>query len=192
MRSDGSADYVEKAVARRSSSTNPLVLRLHRFDLTRSSTPNQSQIAGSWSPEESESRVALIIRSDGTFDWSGTLEAHMACWHQLEHKGDRSRNLMDAAKVYEVIAAEYASVESSLRILIRDRGPNGEVYEASAALVAERINENTIHVSLDVDGGDQGRLNNTVTLHKNTTTQLREGSAWATLRGPLESQDSDS
>lgn len=191
LRSDGKADYVEKDGTRKPSAASPLVLELLRSDSTRSLIHNQSRIAGSWSPQQSESRLALIIRSDGTFDWSGTIEAHMSCWHQLEHEGDRSCNFMNHDQVYEVISAEYAPLESSLRFLIRDRGPSGEVYEASVELVVKRIDQKTIHVSFDVDAGAQGRLSNKMTLHRNTKTQLREGDAWATLRGPSDSRHSD-
>ncbi len=191
LRSDGKANYVEKEVTRRSSSRNPLVLRLHRSNSTRSPIINQSRIAGSWSLGESDSEAVLVIRSDGTFDWSGTLEAHMSCWHQLEHEGDRSCNLMNHDQVYEVISGEYASVESSLRFRVRDRSPKGEATEVRVELTAKRIDEKTIRVSFDVDAGDQGGRSNTMELHKNATTQLRVGNVWRSLLGPSDSQDSD-
>ncbi|MCH8968938.1 MAG: hypothetical protein IIA66_07465 [Planctomycetes bacterium] len=183
LRNDGSVDYVDSALAGvvTSGDSRYLTPRGHR-----SISPvinNTSRIAGNWSATASDSKLALIIRADGTFDWNGTAEGYLLFWYQLEQVGDRGCNLMNPDQTWEVTASNYTPTESELRFRVTQRLSNGETEEADAELVVRHIDDVSVRVSFKVDAGANGTINHTMTLYRNDDTQLREGSVWAFLIG---------
>ncbi len=100
-------DRAKLTVARPIAGQKQMVL--HRIE---SCPPlQQSVIAGSWSIENNP-KIAMIIRPDGTFDWSGT--GSLTTYHyQLECVGDRAVG-NDPRTGLEVIEAKFEPQRSSL------------------------------------------------------------------------------
>lgn len=91
-------------------------IQLRRHDRKRYFVENQSKLAGKWCLPGEDLKAVLIIREDGTIDWSRTTEGLMFGFFQLEFQGDRSVAGAGTA-CCKLVKAEY-DTESS-RIVVR-------------------------------------------------------------------------
>ena len=82
----------------------------------------QSRLAGTW--EASDGDVMIRIRSDGTFDWSGTLTARLTAFGGLRNARDRVRGQWHPELESRVVWSDYEPGQS--RILFMRAGPNAE------------------------------------------------------------------
>lgn len=169
---DGTASCVETYIDRGSSS--PFSFKLHRDVGGNVAIQNRSQISGRWSVNQPNAKLLLIIRPDGTFDWSSTAAGMLGGWGQLERVGDHSPNQSDYRKSYEVVASQYTPTESRLRLRLYDRVPTPASHETTIELVAKLVDNQRISVLLNTDAGPIGRLTHTATLYRNDHTPLRE------------------
>lgn len=169
---DGTVSCVETYIDQGLSS--PLSFKLHRAAGGDPSIQNRSRISGRWSGKQTNAKLLLIIRADGTFDWSSTAAGMLGCWWQLEQQGDHSPNLSDLHKGYEVVTSRYTPTESSLKLRLYDRAPTPKPHETTIELVAKRVDDERIRVLLHTDAGGRGSQTHAETLYRDDNTQLRE------------------
>ncbi|MCH8965439.1 MAG: hypothetical protein IIB58_10795 [Planctomycetes bacterium] len=169
---DGTASCVETYIDQGLSS--PLRFKLHRAAEGGPSIQNKSRISGRWSGKQPNAKLLLIIRADGTFDWSSTAAGMLGCWWQLEQQGAHSPNLSDLHKGYEVVTSRYTSTESSLKLRLYDRAPTPKPHQTTIELVAKRVDNKSISVLLHTDAGGRGGQTHAEMLYRNDDTQLRE------------------
>jgi hypothetical protein len=158
IRTDEAGEQIvdERSPPRRSEMT----YRLQRHDSRkRKRIQNVSKIAGNWAKSRDAAKLALIIRPDGTFDWTATAEGVLGCWYQLEQKGDVAFVEMSHQR-YVVLDAEYTTTQSRIRL-----GAEAGKVE----LAARQAGPNTIMLLMKADGG----IRRTVTLHRNNVAAER-------------------
>lgn len=125
-------------------------------------TRTQSRIAGHWAGSSDDPKILLIIRPDGTFDWTGTLEGIIGAMFQLERKGDRFATGMDPRMNSEVVSSRYAPDESRLKWTTRLAGRELGVQE----LVARKSDEGALAVTMTVEIAGHGNEHYKAVLHR--------------------------
>lgn len=150
----------------------PKVLALTRDDRHPQHVENHSHLLGEWSFSPDDALAVLIIRQDGTFDWSGTAEAMLAGFHQLEVPGDKYR-VSNGTDIFELVAATYSPDVS--RVEIRQTNSSGTLitYE----LTARRIDNHRIEASAIMTSKETGAERGTRTLYRNEDATGRFESA---------------
>lgn len=144
--------------------------RLERHCRHRRVVKNKSSIAGRWVGRPHDDRALLVIRKDGTFDWTGTIYGNLGCWHQLEFPGDQSTCAMDWRVQNKLISAEYEPNESAMTV--RTSGAAYLTY-AEYELHVERIDERQISITFKarVKGGES--VVTSYTLRRNDQAAMR-------------------
>ncbi len=121
-------------------------LVLHRIE--RCPPLQQSVIAGSWSIEN-DPKIALIIRPDGTFDWSGTDDSLSTYIYQLECVGDRAIS-SDPRTVLEVIRVEYEPDKSVVILQLTNPLATGDY---SQSYVAQGLEDGSLLFTVGITDG---------------------------------------
>lgn len=108
--------------------------RLRRHDPARRIIQNDSRLNGQWSLPGSLEEVILVIRGDGSFDWTGTMEGLAAGLYQLEFPGDRSFDLLTGEES-ELLKASHEPTMSHITFRRKNSG-NGDIqYRLTARLI---------------------------------------------------------
>ena len=104
-----------------------------------------SRLAGMWAKD---GLAWVSITPEGFFDWTGTVEGKLERWHQLQFVGDRSFNMMDPRRRYQVVASNYKPTVSYLRI--KHLGQDGPHSERIPDLILEAtlVNEDKLSLQL--------------------------------------------
>lgn len=103
-------------------------IELHRKPRPHAQAPgaNVSKIAGVWAESPDARESILIIRPDGTFDWTGTIEGSLGGFSEISHSGDATFNRTDPRQQTRLIRASYSSTDSGIELEWRAQSPDGE------------------------------------------------------------------
>jgi hypothetical protein len=123
----------------------------------------------------------LIIRSDGTFDWTGSVEGMLIAMHQLEYAGDRSVCVMDPGTKYEVVSSRYTPTESALKVKLTWVDHGGEVVTATYALAAVQVDADCISASIEMEGPDSEHQRSEARLYRVSGCHERVGDLVSSL-----------
>ncbi|OWY72992.1 hypothetical protein B7486_01205 [cyanobacterium TDX16] len=152
-----------------------LEIKVRRHDRQRRTIDNASRIAGTWVDPEHEDRGLLIIREDGTFDWSGTLLAWYGAMHQLEFPGDRTIDLFfGCSSRSKLISAKYEPDLSA--IFVRSHSPLPFVHERFS-IVVHRIDDDQVSLTFRRTGLGVEEFERTLILRRSSGVTKR----WSTL-----------
>lgn len=152
-----------------------LEIKVQRHDRPRRTINNASRIAGTWVDPEYEGRGLLIIREDGTFDWSGTLLAWYGAMHQLEFPGDRTIDLFyRCSSRSKLISANYEPDLSA--IFVRSHSPLPFVHERFS-IVVHRIDDDQVSLTFSRTGLGVEEFERTLILRRSSGVTKR----WSTL-----------
>ncbi|HKQ47254.1 MAG TPA: hypothetical protein VJZ71_04190 [Phycisphaerae bacterium] len=149
-------------------------LRLTRHDRRRYRVDNTSRLAGKWSLSPDDPRAVLVVREDGTFDWSGTLESAFQGLGQIEYEGDR---VFTMSAVLQLREARYLPAVSSIVIEIVRKGEDSLYYKLSA----KSIENERIKVSAAIDFPTNETVSGTRTLYRIHGGDGRYDSVFSTL-----------
>jgi hypothetical protein len=169
LQEDGSGRF---EIQDQSAEKAPEVRALTRDDRHPQHVENHSQLLGKWSFSPDDAMAVLIIREDGTFDWSGTAEAMLAGFHQLEVPGDKYR-ISNGTDILELVAATYLPDVS--RVEIRQTSSSGT--SITYDLTARRIDSQRIEASLIMTSSETGANRGTQTLYRSEDATRRFESA---------------
>jgi len=152
-----------------------LEIKVQRHDRQRHSIDNASRIAGTWVDPKHEDRAVLIIREDGTFDWSGTLMAWYGAMHQLEFPGDRTIDFFfGCSSRSKLISAKYEQDLSA--IFLRSHSPQPFVHERFS-FVVHRIDDDQVSLTFRRTGVGVEEFERTLILRRSSGVTKR----WSTL-----------
>jgi hypothetical protein len=131
----------------------------------------RSSIAGTWAEYPDSYRAVLVIRADGTFDWTATDGGIFGSFYQLDHSGDRAVGVF-AGQLHEVVDAKYRPNES--RIKVRSWRRDDPSVDQMFELVAKAAGPNAIRVRVRTTADDGRRERLAATLYRNECARERE------------------
>lgn len=147
-------------------------LTLERHDdAPQKRTRVRSSIAGTWAEYPDSYRAVLVIRADGTFDWTATAGGVFGSFYQLDHAGDRAVGVF-AGQLHEVVDAKYRPNES--RIKVRSWRRDDPSVDQMFELVARAAGADAIRVRARTTADDGGKKQMEATLCRNECARERE------------------
>jgi hypothetical protein len=172
LREDGTARFDLGTFQGLGRPVKTMVLSRHDQELLR--IQNRSRIAGAWTLSPDDMMAKIIIRDDGTFDWTGTVEDMSQNLHQLVRSGDRAFSMIGAARV---VAASYQPDSSGLTI--ETTRQDGSVYELE--LDVARIDHDRIEIFVRAGIRGAASMRAACTLYRNDKAVQRYESALSDL-----------
>jgi len=131
----------------------------------------RSSIAGTWAESPDSYRAVLVIRADGTFDWTATAGGVFGSFYQLDHAGDRAVGVF-AGRLHEVVDAKYRPNES--RIKVRSWRRDDPSVDQMFELVARVAGPDAIRVRVRTTADDGRKEQLVATLYRNECARERE------------------
>ncbi|GMU26429.1 MAG: hypothetical protein HS101_03615 [Planctomycetia bacterium] len=172
LREDGTARFDCGTFQGLGRPVKTMVLSRHDQKLLR--IDNRSRIAGAWTLSPDDMMAKIIIRDDGTFDWTGTVEGMSQNPHQLVCNGDRAFSMIGAARV---VAARYQPDSSGVSIETTRQDDSVYVFELNVT----RIDHDRTKVVMRVGIRGAASKRAVCTLYRNDKAVQRYESALSDL-----------
>lgn len=184
LKSDGSAVFTQTVAGRDSGSiTNGVQLRCHR-GLSDFKSETRSSIAGCWALDGADEKIVLVIRPNGTFDWTGTVEGMLGGMYQLEIPGNKSFNRMDGT-LYDVVSSCYSAEESQITLQASREDDKGALREVVRfQFHATKLDSEHIDFEFSANEGSEKEHRGKATLHRVENVSGRAESAMIAFAAP--------